>query len=1337
MALSPALRQRNLLFAIVSAAAFSVCPFAAPSQSSITGQTAPQPRVHGPVNPSSLVTLAGNVLSAVRPENDLGAAPASLAASRITLVLRRSSEQEAALQTWLQQLQDPGSANYRQWLTPEEFGQRFGVAQADLTTIETWLRSQGFTVGKVGKGRMTIEFSGTVGQLEQAFHTSIHSYLIHGERHWANSTEPQIPAALAPVVAGVSRLNDLAPQPSAARGTPARYDPKTGFTSGRLKRDLSFGDDTQGYLLLLGPADLATIYDTPTKLNPAFKGTAFDGTGVTLGVIEDSNLNLDQVANYRATFGLAAKAPEVVVDGQDPGINTDAGEAYLDAEVAGAIAPNVNVIVYTTADSFFNTGVVQAAARAVDDNQADILSVSFNQCEALLGSSVNLLVNNLWQQAAAQGITVAVSSGDGGSAGCDNFNSQTVAEDGLAVNGLASTPYNVSVGGTDFDVLDTNLPSSFTKYVDVTNTLAKHRSALSYIPEQAWNDSTVRGYNSSLSANVPWTATSSTQYASIFASGGGTSSCATQSSAGVCTAGYPVPAWQSAYAKSSSGRNQPDVSFMAGNGLYSAETAICSDQDPDSEPDCVGDPTTGNAFNVTGVGGTSVSAPIFAGILALIKQKTGSRLGQADYVLYDLARTKYATVFHDVNTGNDAVNCTQGTPGCAADSAGYYFLTGFNAGAGYDEATGLGSLDATLLLDNWSAAALTATSTSLKLNGGTAALKITHGSPVTVAVDVTAGSQTAAGDIALVDSLSPSSFPNLESVGVFTLSGGQVNGTTESLPGGSYNVTAHYGGSSTLAASNSSAIAVTVSAEASNTALQLNGCLDPASGKLTTTISYGFLCDFAALPYGQSATLTNPNGHATGTVTFASGSTSLGSANLASNGIAEFQTALLPAGQDSVTASYPGDSSFKASVSTPLAMTVLRGTTSLVTFFNGATANAGSPVTVQAYFNLDSQGLPPTGNIVFARNGKTIGTSPITALPPGASSITGASATFTTSALPAGTDTVTASYVGDANYKAAPASAPASIYIVPAQSTLTVSASSTAIGVNQSLVFTISASSGTGLPAPTGTVDVTTPGYYGPSATLSGGAVKVTIPPNLLPLGLDTFTISYGGDQYYGAASTTIAVRVKSIGTLTPTVTVTPAVSVVRSFPAQVNVTVAGPSGKQTPTGTVQLSTLLYTSPEVALTGGAATISLDSSQLAVGNNALTVVYTGDFNYATTKGTGKITVAGTPAVTITPASSTIAVNQPLKVSVSVAPISGLANPTGDLILFSGSYTSAATAISTAGAATITIPANALALGKDTLMVSYTGDANYNPTLATAPVTVTASSPPAKSASGPSQ
>jgi hypothetical protein len=1261
--------------------------------------SSPRPRITRTIDESSLVTLHGNTHPLAQWKFDQGPAPVSMPANRLLLVLARSTEQEADLQTWLQSVQDANSPNYRHFLSPEDFGQRFGVGDADLQSIRAWLTSRGLTVNKVSKGRMAIEFTGSVGQVQSAFHTSIHSYLIGGVRHWANAIDPQIPSALAPVVAGLASLNDFKPRAQYIRGPSGVYNAQ----KHTVTPTYTVGDATNGYDIFLGPADAATIYNAPTTLNANLSGTAYTGAGVTIGIAGDSNIDITQNANYRSTFGLAANPTTVVVDGADPGENGDAVEAYLDTQVAGGIAPGANIILYTAADTNYDAGLFLAILRALDDNEADILNVSFGACEADQGSSGNQYILNLWEQAAAQGISVTVSSGDNGSAGCDDENTEQYATQGLAVNGLGSTPYNISVGGTDFDILGSNFPTSFTTYVDVTNTLSNHRSARRYIPEEPWNDSTYP--NSTVSADESLSAlTGSSSSDNIVAGSGGISSI------------YPVPDWQAGFA-SGNYRNLPDVSFLAGNGFYGALWGLCTDLDTDSNGNAITDcaaPTTGDDFNLTGVGGTSAAAPAFAGMLALIQQKTGTRLGQADYAIYNLAKRKYSTVFHDVTTGDNSVNCQAfSSADCVSDTAGYYFLSGYNATAGYDMASGLGSVDVSQLASNWPSTSFIATSSSLELNGGTAALSITHGQSVAVSASVTSTSGTPTGDIALVDNLSPARQPNSESGIGFTLANGSASGTTTLLPGGTYKVSAHYGGSGSFAESDSNAIPVTVASESSTTSLKVTGYYDPATGKAASTPYYGYIYWIDAQPYGNSASSANPNGAATGTITFKNGSKTLGTAALASDGIAELQTAALSGGNNSLTAVFPGDASFQASTSAPYSFTVVPAVTTLST---PAYQNLGNDtLSLNVTLLADSAGIAPTGTVTFQDGSTKLGTAQLVGTAGTGTSLAGGAASFTTAALSAGSHNIDAFYSGDGNY--ASSTSPTISYSFSAMSVwVNVTTPQVSTPTNQpvQVVVQITPLESTSQ-APTGTITLSFNGQTMPAVNIANGSATITIPANTLPVGSTIVTANYSGDSYFAQASGTGYVNMKATGTITPTVAViTPTGTV--GYPVSVTVTVSGPNGDATPTGSVWLAgSFLPNSEPLTLVNGSVTSTIQNG-LVGGTNTLTATYLGDSNYTSGSGTGVVNLKATPIITFTPYEPTIVVNQPLNMTVTVSGSTGAATATGTVTLSSGGYTSSSVQL-TSGSASFTIPANSLVAGSnsnsvaDTLTASYGGDTNY--------------------------
>jgi len=1249
-----------------------------------------QSRITHAIDESSLTPLRGNTHPLAQSKSDLGPAPASMAANRLILVLARSTEQEAALQTYLQSVQDANSPNYQKFLSPDQFGSSFGVGDADLQTIQSWLTGHGFTVNKVAKGRMAIEFSGTVGQLQEAFHTSIHNYLVNGKQQWANVTDPQIPSALSPVVAGVSSLNSFKPMAQIIRGPSAAVNTQ----KHTIKPTYTTGDATDGYYIYLGPADAATIYDTPTSLNATPPSTAYTGSGVTIGIAGDSNIDVTQNANYRSTFGLAANPTTVVVDGADPGENGDALEAYLDTEVSGGIAPDANVILYTAADTTYQAGVFLAIQRALDDNQADIFSVSFGECESVLGASTNQFIQNLWEQAAAQGISVTVSAGDGGSAGCDNFDTEEEAYQGLAVSGFASTPYNIAVGGTDYDALYTSsFPASFTDYVDITNTLPNHRSALKYIPEEPWNDSTF--VNTDIAANKPLSVDGYDN--NIVAGSGGISSI------------YSVPNWQSSVATGNY-RNIPDVSFLAGNGFYGALWGLCTDQDTDLYGDPITDcasPTTGNNFNLSGVGGTSASSPAFAGMLALVKQKAGKRLGQANYVLYDLAKSNYSTVFHDVTTGDNSVVCQGGSSGCALNLAGYDFMTGYNAAAGYDLASGWGSVDVSQLASKWASASFAATASTLELNGATSALKITHGASVAVKASVTSSSGTPTGDIALVDSISPATQPNSQGITSFTLSSGAVNGTTTFLPGGSYNVSAHYGGSSTDAQSDSNAIPVTVAAESSTTKLTAT-YYDPSTYYPSTIPYYGFIFVLDAQPYGNSASAANPNGNATGTITFKNGTSTLGTATLSSEGVAELQTVLLPGGSDSLTAVYPGDASFLANTSAPNVINVIPSVTTVST--PAYSIGYNNQVIFTINLSANSAGVAPTGTVNFMNGSTSLGSVALDGIAATNTTLAWGTASFTSSVLTPGAYNVTAVYGGDSNYGGS--TSPAVAFSVGKIYTpITETPSSSTLLTNQSLQVSVTPTPVTGLPVPTGSVTLSYGSVTTTAVNLVGGTATITIPANTLPAGSYYITANYSGDSMYQSNSAQSYITVNPSGTINPTVTVVAPTTKV-TYPILVTVNLSGPKGDPTPTGLVTLASSdpssTITSAQM-LTNGSATFSITSGQNGI-QSTLTATYQGDSNYTTGSGTGTLNTLMDPIITFSPANPTVAVNQALNVTVTVAGVIGNATATGTVTLSGGSYTSSAVQLS-GGSASFTIPANSLSLGYAIVYASYNGDSNY--------------------------
>ncbi len=892
-------------------------------------QSSVRPLITTTIDESSLVTLRGNVHPLTQAAFDQGRIPVSTPVQRLVLVLQRSPQQERALQQYLDTVQDKNSQNFHRFLTPEQFGQQYGPADEDVQKIVSWLSGRGFSVGRITKSKMAIEFSGSVGQVEDAFHTEIHRFSVDGLEHFSNISNPMIPSALAPVVAGISPLNNFFPSPQIVHGPGGTWN----TSERRFDPDLT-GSVSGTQYLFLGPGDAATIYDSPNSLNAKLIAgqTTYDGSGITIGIVSNENINLGNVMNYRSLFGIPGANISIVTDGNPPDSSLDDSESSLDGEIAGAIAPGAALVYYQAADTTLQSGLILAILRAIDDNRVGILNVSYSGCELAQGSAGNQEILNAWEQAAAQGIAVTVSNGDSGSAGCDNPDQENVASHGLGVNGLASTPYTVAVGGTDFDIL----PSKFSQYVNSTNSTT-YTSALGYIPENPWNDSTKS--NGALANNQA--SRNSSGSTNILGGGGGASSAALYDASGNVLGGYAKPLWQQQY-ESNGGivadnvRDVPDVSLFAAAGMYQAVWASCQDSD------CAGSNPT-----ISGVGGTSASAPAFAGVLALVNQKVGAttRLGQPNWVLYSLAQT-HPQAFHRIATGNNSVLCVSGSSNCASNN----FLSGYNAGAGYNLATGLGSVDISSLVNNWTSAGRTQTTTSLSLNP----TSFQHGQAVAIAIGVNPAGAT--GNVAVTtDTDGSTGAYGDDSQSKYLLSGGQAGGTWSGFPGGTYNVYANYAGDGTYASSVSAPTQITVTRE--NSIVQLSVTTVNSSGKLVSiagsTVPFGSYISVDAQPLGQSqASNPNPIRDATGAVVFSdTGAGGGGDASVDASGDAELPIHYtLGGGPHAITATYIGDNSYNSSTSATVSFTVQKGATTTSLTSTANTIDSGA-LTLNATVN--------------------------------------------------------------------------------------------------------------------------------------------------------------------------------------------------------------------------------------------------------------------------------------------------------------------------------------------------------------------------------------------------
>ena len=385
------------------------------AQIALAQSTAVAPRITQAVDETKLVTLAGNTHRMAQAQFDQGAAPDSLPLKRMMIVLKRSPEQESALRTLLDQQQDSGSPNFHKWLTPDEFGKQFGPADADIQVVKQWLEGHGFQVTNITKGKTVMEFNGTAGLVKPAFHTEIHKFLVNGEPHWSNISNPQIPAALAPVVGEVASLNSFFKQPAHVvlkQNVPAKKGP--GPTPSLLLTDGSF---------VLQPSDWATIYN----VNPVYTAS-ITGSGRTIGIVGRSNIVLD-VTQFRALAGLPANAPTVVLNGPDPGIWAAAKKWKRCSTMSGPVGIGKGATVKFVVSESTETadGVTLSEVYIVDNDLTDIMSESFSLCETVEDQFPDQLMldEELAEQAAAQGITFVAATGDSGAANCDAGSSAT------------------------------------------------------------------------------------------------------------------------------------------------------------------------------------------------------------------------------------------------------------------------------------------------------------------------------------------------------------------------------------------------------------------------------------------------------------------------------------------------------------------------------------------------------------------------------------------------------------------------------------------------------------------------------------------------------------------------------------------------------------------------------------------------------------------------------------------------------------------------------------------------------------------------------------------------
>jgi len=1016
-------------------------------------------RITDPIDSSKTVALPGNVSPLAKPEFDLGAAPASLPMQRMLLVLQRSPEQEQVLQSLIESQHNPESPSYHRWLTPDQFGKAFGPSQLDIAKVTTWLKQNGFQVTNIARGRSIIEFSGTAGQVKQAFQTEIHQYQISGKTHLANANSPRIPVALVPVIAGVTSLNSFTKHPTSRWLGMA----KVTQDAGKEKIVLVKPDDSSGGSNFVAPGDFWTIYNA----TPLITATSpIDGTGQTIAIAGRSDVQLSDVTAFRTTLLPAPYSATVpfnqINNGPDPGIAADNIENTLDVEWSSALAPGATIDLVVSQTTATTDGVDLSELYIVDNNLAPVMSSSYSLCEAYLGAAENQFLYNMWEQAAAQGITSIVSSGDNGSAGCDNQNASgnnnypSVAVNGFQVNGLSSTPFNVSVGGNNFT------DDSSTYWGSTQSSPAPFTSALSHVPEAVWNESC---------SPTDLTCGDGPEDASLWAGSGGASGCLNatfdqNSNILSCHGAYVQPSWQTGVfgIPFDHVRHIPDVSFTAASH--------------DGYLICIFGSCQNGYFGV--VGGTSASTPAFAGVMGLVNQKTGNRQGQANYVLYSLAASEYGSqknpntsnmascnssngnavgsscIFYDVTVGTDAVPCAAGSRNCSAEAPGTYgVLKGYGAKLGYDQATGLGSVNITNLVNGWTAATAGASDTTITLSV-TPTSGLTYGQAANVSIQVapTKGYGTPSGNVALVTN---SSDPGAQAVAMVMLTDGYFSGVVNTLPGGTYSLYARYAGDRRFASSVSQGVAITLGPTNSSVTTSVTAS-DPVTGSAlpTTAIPYGSNLAFTASVIGGSG-LAIP----TGSIVFQQGSVTISTVKLNGNGNATYANSSYTGGSYSFATQYSGDHNYNRSAAVT-ALTVVKAKPSVgLVSPQGLVVGSGTATLVATVQTHNFQ-TAPSGEVMFHANGQVIGSAPLTAVTDPITGTSDAIASFTVSGsmLTAGVNKFGATYGGDQNYESEAAPVITMNYAVSAvPNTITLTATPTNATVAQTVTLVAEATS--------------------------------------------------------------------------------------------------------------------------------------------------------------------------------------------------------------------------------------------------------------------------------------
>ncbi|HEY0264092.1 MAG TPA: Ig-like domain repeat protein [Granulicella sp.] len=913
--------------------------------------------------------LRGHVPAWASAANDLGTV-APEAQLRVTFVLTRSPERQAAFAQLLADQQNPASPRYHHWLTPQQVGEQYGPTEHDLDALSDWLTAQGLSVAALAPSHVFLTASGSASVVGAALGTSFHIFNDNGALRRSAATEPVLPASLVALVSGISGIAETSLRPQHRM----EIHPSVTATSGEH---------------FVTPGDFATIFD----LNPVYSSMG-NGTGQRVAIIGRSRVSGSDITEYESATGLQQKQPVVIIppDGTDPGISPtdDQAEAVLDVDRVLGTAPGVQADLVVSASGNNADGIEIAAQHEVQTLVDPVMTISFGTCESYAGASTVSYWDTLFAQAASEGISVFVSSGDSGAAGCDAASTAPPAYQVLSINALCSSSYVTCVGGTEF--MDTANPAQYWSSANSASLV----SVLGYIPEGAWNES-----KTGLEAMVE-------------ATGGGAS------------AYVPKPFWQTGASVPADGaRDVPDVSFPAAvhDGYFMCYAA--------SGVDC----STGR---FVAFGGTSAAAPSMAAVAALLDQRLGGPQGNLNPLFYQLAASN-PSAFHDAtpaSSGNPSGCSTSIVSVCNNSTPSATFsqtvgLVGYSLATGYDQATGLGSLDIANFITAAAGAAPQQTATSIATT--VSATSIARGGSVTLTATITsktAGSPT--GTVQFYADNAPVGSP-------VAVSSATVSTSVAFPNAGSFLITAVYSGDKSFAAASSPGVTLIV------TGLTPSVTLTAPVGPTATGTAISLAITVGAVQNGATPTgivrvlaLTSPNeGSYVATVPLV-------------NGSATTSDVILPAGSYTLTAYYLGDSVYSPVHSAPLPLTVVKEstTTSLSVSANDVGVNGSKQFSVS--LAISAYGIPPAGTFQLYANGAPFG------LPFGINAAIGPSfgegGSFTLTlahvqSFPAaGTYSISAAYSGDANYLGS-TSAAQSVTVSSAAASYQITPSSTAISM--------------------------------------------------------------------------------------------------------------------------------------------------------------------------------------------------------------------------------------------------------------------------------------------------